>query len=561
MVVQLDEVIAKKGPIPVSGRYTCCRQLEQEYTISDKVLGSGMNGPVLLATGKADGRKYAVKSFKKGGLSTRHRQELKNEAELYLTLDHPHIAQLRMVFETDEVLHLVMEYMEGGELYDRLAAKKRYTEEAAADTTYQMLLAVAYLHAHKIAHRDLKLENFMYERKDANHMKLIDFGFAKYWDPSTKMSQACGSVHYVAPEVLLHSYTVQADMWSIGIIAYMLLTGSPAFHGSDSDILRKVKAGRPHYSTRFLRLSSGAQAFVKELLVSDPNERLTAAGALEHPWIKGRHLANDAHIDAEILGCLRTFAHASRFRRAALCMMAWSLSTEEQEELREQFLLMDTQKRGSITLKELKAILEENFHISSAEAERLFNSLDADNSEEIEYTEFLAAALLGRVKAHEDVLRRTFKRFDQDESGRISVDEFRSLLGDTFEGADIEDLIREADTSGDGMIDYDEFIAYFQKSDPEIEEPAPPSSSARASRRRARTEKLGAVIDRLMEETTSVAAEEPKAATDDTAHGGNFCGSLRPFVHRLERRSKTAPGGLPVLLGSPSAMSTRATKP
>jgi len=457
MVVETEQVIAKKGPIPITGRYTCSRQLEEDFDISHTVLGVGMSGSVVLATGK-DGRRYAVKSFAKHGLSVKGMQELKNEVELFLTLDHPHIVQLQMVFEAEDMLHLVMELMEGGELYDRLLAQKRYSEEAAADTTFQMLLAVAYLHAHNIAHRDLKLENWLYERKDTDHLKLIDFGFAKHWDPSTAMSQACGSIHYVAPEVLRHSYTVQADMWSLGILSYMLLTGSAMFSGSDSEVLRKVKSGQPNFSVRFKRLSAYAQNFVRGLLVRDPKHRLTAANALAHPWIQQRHLAaQGASMGPELLVSLRKFASASRFRRAALCMMAWSLTTEEQEGLREQFLQMDTNRSGSITLAELKAALEPHFEVD--EAERLFHCLDADKSEEIEYSEFLAAALVGRVKAHGEVLRRTFARFDRDGSGLISSHELRAVLGDSFEGADIEELMREVDTSGDGMIDYEEFIA------------------------------------------------------------------------------------------------------
>merc|ERR1719382_913544 len=139
-----------------------------------------------------------------------------------------------------------------------------------------MLLAVAYLHAHRIAHRDLKLENFLYERKDTSHLKIIDFGFAKFTDRSATMSQACGSIHYVAPEVLAHAYTEKADMWSIGVIVYMLLTGSPPFHGSDDEVLRKIKAGTPHWSSRFQRLSDSAKSFVKGLIVLDPNTRMSA---------------------------------------------------------------------------------------------------------------------------------------------------------------------------------------------------------------------------------------------------------------------------------------------
>lgn len=292
--------------------------------------------------------------------------------EIYLTLDHPHIARLEKVFETEDDVHLVMEFMAGGELYDRLSQRKRYSEEDAAETTYQMLLAVAYLHGRQIAHRDLKLENFLYEAKETNHLKLIDFGFAKLWDRSATMSQACGSVHYVAPEVLAHSYTERADMWSLGVIVYMLLTGSPPFHGSDKEILSKIKAGDVQWSSRFNKLTPLTQGFVKGLLVADPEKRLSAEQALEHDWIKSKNTQAVHDIDMGILQSLRNFSHASSFRRAVLSMMAWSLSADDRMHLREQFLSMDTENKGTITHSQMKRVLEENFHVDNAEAEALF---------------------------------------------------------------------------------------------------------------------------------------------------------------------------------------------
>mmetsp|Transcript_81917 Transcript_81917/g.258446 ORF Transcript_81917/g.258446 Transcript_81917/m.258446 type:complete len:601 (-) Transcript_81917:78-1880(-) len=554
MVVQVDKAIARRGSIPISGRYTCSRRLEEDYEIESKVLGSGMSGPVLLATSKRDGRKYAVKSFKKKGLSVKTRAELQNEVEVYLTLDHPHVAKLEMVFETEGVLHLVMEYMAGGELYDRLAARRQYSEEAAAETAYQILLAVAYLHAHKVAHRDLKLENFLYESKDSEVVKLIDFGFAKFWDPSTTMTQSCGSLHYVAPEVLAHSYTTQADMWSVGVLVYMLLTGVPLFHGTDDEILRSIKACRPHFSSRFSQLSHWAQDFVRSLLVKDTSLRLTASNALEHPWIKGRESRKLTRIDTTILRSLQNFAHASHFRRAVLSMMAWSLSAEDLAELREQFLLLDTQKRGTITHRELKQILEERFCIGCNEAQALFQSLDTDNNQEIEYTEFLAAALMGRIKAHEDVLRKTFSRLDCNQTGLISTQDLRSILGDAFESADFEDMIREVDTSGDGKIDYDEFIAFIHKEEHKEEAKEEVPTPERVNRRRQATQKLGHVIDRLMaspmgHEDSEKSGESGDAGGSTLSSSGRRHRLMPATLLRRRRWSKPMPG-LPMLLAS-----------
>mmetsp|Transcript_90804 Transcript_90804/g.256450 ORF Transcript_90804/g.256450 Transcript_90804/m.256450 type:complete len:553 (+) Transcript_90804:58-1716(+) len=489
-VVDPERVKAKKGSIAVSGRYCTSRPLSADYKVESKVVGSGMSGPVQLATGIADGRKYAVKSFKKKGLSTRKRKELKSEVEIYLQLDHPHVARLEMVFETDDEIHIVMEFMAGGELYDRLSEQKKYSEQLAASTTYQMLLAVGYLHANSCAHRDLKLENFLYESKDTDHLKLIDFGFAKFWDRSTKMEQACGSVHYVAPEVLAHAYTEKADMWSLGIIVYMLLTGSPPFHGSDDEVLRKIRSGKPQYSSRFQRLSENAKGFVKSLLVLDPDERLSAVQALDHPFVKEREVGESV-IDMDIVKSLQSYAHASHFKRACYSMMAWSLTQEHRCELRQQFLALDRERKGTITHSELMHILSDNFHIDSDEAERLFRSLDTDNDGEIAYSDFLAGVMQDRICLHEDVLRKTFSRFDEDQNGCITVEDLRKVLGDSFEGEDLEDLIKDADANKDGSVSYDEFLMYFKG-------PDAAETPAQRDRKRKNTEKMAGVLDSLM---------------------------------------------------------------
>jgi len=130
--IDTAEVIEKKGKIPVTGRYCTNRLLQDDYQLASKVLGSGMSGPVQLATSKGgDGEKCAVKSFKKHGLSEKRRGDLKNEVEIYLTLDHPHVARLLKVYEDEQEIHLVMEYMAGGELYDRLFQQRVYKEDAA----------------------------------------------------------------------------------------------------------------------------------------------------------------------------------------------------------------------------------------------------------------------------------------------------------------------------------------------------------------------------------------------------------------------------------------------
>jgi calcium-dependent protein kinase len=386
---------------------------------------------------------------------------LENEVRIYLSLDHPHIARLERVYETSEDVHLVMEHMSGGEVLTRLTRRKRYTEKVAADTLHSMLLAVAYLHAHRICHRDLKLENFLYDSANSEHLKLIDFGLASFCPDQTTLRQRCGSLMYVAPEVLTKSYTEQADLWSMGVISFMLLTGEPVFHGTGKKIFRAIQMGQVHYSSPcFQRLSPLAQDFVQKLLVADPTTRLTARGALEHPFIAKRHKSVIA-IDVDILGGLRSYAQASHFRRACLSMMAWSLSREDRKYLMNSFLELDTERTGTISLTQFKRVLVDNFRIDAVEAEELVACLDMDHDKELCYSEFLALALQDRLRMHQQALRETFSRFDRQEKGAITVENLRTLLGDTFENVKVEELLREADADGNGSICYNEFANFL----------------------------------------------------------------------------------------------------
>jgi calcium-dependent protein kinase len=292
----------------------------------------------------------------------------------------------------------------------------------------------------------MKLENFLYERRDSNHLKLIDFGFSTYCDSNRRLSQTCGSLHYVAPEVLNRDYTEMADMWSVGIIAYMLLTGNPPFFGSDDHVLTKIRACEPHYSSRFQAIGTTAQEFVKQLLVQDPKQRLDANGALNHPWIASLKHKPSAVIDTRLLKSFRDFAHATPLRRGIFSMMAWSLSSEDRRELGDQFLSMDKQHRGTISLDDLVSILQENFHMNAAEAMVLATGMTSNFGREIVYSEFLAAALSGRVEISDGLLCKAFARFDH--CGQLMTDDFRAALGD-------------ADKPSKCQMDFEEFCAYI----------------------------------------------------------------------------------------------------
>jgi len=453
----------RNGRLNITGRYhRLPKKFEDDYESMDKVLGTGYNGEVKLASCKHTGAKFAVKAFKLRGVSKDKRKELESEAEIFLAMDHPHVASLVDVYESDDQLHLVMECMQGGELFDRVVERKRFSEMDAANAIYQMLLAVNYIHLHDIVHRDIKLENFLYEAKDSDHLKLIDFGFSKIWQPNTTMAVSCGTLAYVAPEVLERSYTSQCDLWSLGVVAFVLLFGYMPFSGAEAKQIRDIKDG--HFTKKqaiWSKASTEAKDFVQKLLVVDPDLRMTAAKALNHRWLQTRAQRENT-IDQAMIEDLCNYAKVSVFRRACLGVMAWSLSMEERRKVRDAFLEIDKDCSGTITINEFKLAVEKNLQIDDATLENAFKALDANHKDEVNYREFLAALVSSRIALHDDLLKVAFRRFDTDNSGFITVDNLREVLGETFEGTEVQTLLEEADLKHDGKISYEEWIEYLR---------------------------------------------------------------------------------------------------
>jgi len=231
--------------------------------------------------------------------------------------------------------------------------------------------------------------------------------------------------------------------------------------------------------------------------VVDATERPSAAQVLEHPWLTKGAVNGCSVIDKSTIKSMRKFALSSRFRKACFCMMAWSLSLEDRTRLRTQFLEMDKENRGTISLTEFKRVIEENYNLDNKETEAVFNSLDADQDDCICYSEFLAAMIQDRVQMHETLLRKTFARFDTDKTGKITLANLRNVFrGDIVDGVPLDKLIKEADFDEDGEICYDDFLAYLRSSEPP--EPATPSPSS--VRKEAQTALAVHLIDRCLAE-------------------------------------------------------------
>jgi len=281
------------------------KQVEQHYKIG-KELGSGAFAVVRLATHKETNKKYAMKIVDKQKMSLVQtdrnvRDVLMTEVEVLKKLDHPNILKLFQVFDTKSTLFMVLELVNGGDLYDSLKAAGRLPEKVAKPIFAQLLAAIHYMHQKNVSHRDLKPENVLVQ-KDANgkiQVKLSDFGLSRATKTDqTLMQTMAGTLDYCAPEIIQHYHTGmgygrEVDMWSLGVILYIMLSGiAPFGQGQQAkQLLTDIIQGNFSFpDRRFSDVSDTAKDLINMLLVPDPKTRWTAEKALTHDWLKGEKI-------------------------------------------------------------------------------------------------------------------------------------------------------------------------------------------------------------------------------------------------------------------------------
>ncbi|PKI76590.1 hypothetical protein CRG98_003049 [Punica granatum] len=356
---------------------------------------------------------------------------------------HPNVISIKGAYEDAVAVHLVMEFCVGGELFDRIIQRGHYTERKAAELTRTIVGVVEACHSLGVMHRDLKPENFLFVSEEEDSLlKTIDFGLSVFFKPGEKFTDVVGSPYYVAPEVLKKCYGPEADVWSAGVILYILLSGVPPFWAeSEQGIFEEVLHGDLDFSSDpWPTISDSAKDLVKKMLVRDPKRRLSAHEVLCHPWIQIDGVAPDRPLDSAVLSRLKQFSAMNKLKKMALRMI-------------------DTDNSGQITFEELKAGLKRESEIYD-----LMQAADVDNSGTIDYGEFIAAMLHLNKIEREDHLFAAFSYFDKDGSGYITPDELQQACEEFgIEDARLEEMIQEVDQDNDGRIDYNEFVAMMQK--------------------------------------------------------------------------------------------------
>mmetsp|Transcript_4010 Transcript_4010/g.5291 ORF Transcript_4010/g.5291 Transcript_4010/m.5291 type:complete len:520 (+) Transcript_4010:88-1647(+) len=432
-----------------------------KYHVEAKVLGEGHYGTVRRCQDRETGVWYALKTIKKA--KVKRADYLRREIDLLLTVNHPNIINLVDVFEDKFNLQIVCELCTGGELFDAIIEKSKsaeghYSEHDASTLIRKVLSAIDHCHAeHDIVHRDLKPENFLFKGpgKGEGEPVIIDFGLSKMTDqPNDHMATRVGTPYYIAPEVLNRDYTKACDLWSIGVICYILLCGYPPFYGdNDAAIFKMIMSGTFDYPAQeWGNISQEAKDFIKKLLNLDASERPTAAEAMQDKWFQVAH-AEPVPIVASVGSRLESFVGMSKLKKHALQVIAEHLTEKEISDVKKMFKDLDVNKKGTLTVVELKSALVEFPHIQS-QIEELVDGIDLDHNHTVDYNEFLAATLSRNTFIREENIHIAFDHFDEDKTGSITLANLIHIFGSEQHALEV---IGENDYDGDRAINFEEF--------------------------------------------------------------------------------------------------------
>lgn len=302
------------------------QRIENYYNIGE-VLGEGAFAKVHIGEDPRTKEQFAIKVIDKKGYDAREMEFILREMRIMMEVVHPHIVDTYDIFESKSLLHLVIEYMRGGELFDIIADQGHLSEQRASQVVRDIITGVNYLHDTGVVHCDIKPENILCKTREwPLCVKLCDFGLANFYDSSAHslntMTAMIGTPGYVAPEIVNREpYGPPVDMWACGVVLYVMLSGRMPFYGRDDvECLRRTAAGRYTFPDReWSNVSDDAKSLVKALLQVRPEKRLTAKAALQHKWLAVPEDLSDAPIPNDLRGI-----HSSRrkFRKAVMAAVS-----------------------------------------------------------------------------------------------------------------------------------------------------------------------------------------------------------------------------------------------
>ena len=453
-------------------------EFKENYEVGKK-LGGGTYGQVYLCTKKKTNEKVAVKVLKRNKKNNKLNKELLSEIELLKVLDHRNIINIFEFYEGSSLIYIVTHYCKSGNLFQYVRKTNNYISESQVSVLlFQILSAINYCHQQNIIHRDIKPENIMLDDNSKcgyPFIRIIDFGTAKYLEKEYE-NEVIGTPYYIAPEVIKKRYDSKCDLWSIGILLYFLISKKRPFDGKKiEEIFEAINNKEVNLSIKpFDTTSDELKDILIKLLKKNPNERLNAQDALNHSWfIKNKTKEKLSYLSTtemnELLDNIRNYNPKNVLQQITLSYLVnKNPNAETVNKASCLFIKLDKDNNGIIDNKEfvhgLKTLFdEEGKNVDEEFLINNFKRIDSNNNGNIEYDEFVRAAIDKKEFLNEDIMKEAFDHFDKDDSGQITVDEIANVFGFNEIINEFFTVIEECDIDQNGSVELDEFIYIMEK--------------------------------------------------------------------------------------------------
>ncbi|CAD8143647.1 unnamed protein product [Paramecium octaurelia] len=453
------------------------QQMEGPYhqlyePIDKQLIGAGGQGCVIKVRCKLNNEVRAMKVIKK--INEDKNENFRKEFQNLKLLDHPNILKLYHSFEDDQKFYIISELCEGGTLSQYIDEHYPLKEAEVLKIMKQLIGSINFAHKKNLVHRDIKPENILIDDEVATSIKLIDWGFSGMIQKYEKLSLKCGTIHFVAPEVMEESYDQKCDIWSCGVVLYILLCNDPPFQGTDSkEILFNIKNQSIEFRYQsWKQYSTLVKDLLKRMLEKNPELRPNAQQVLEDPWFESH--SSEQILSQDFKESMLQFngytegqgnnLTQSRFLQAIVLFIATELVHKDDKKVLNQiFRKIDKDNNGTISKDELKIALLQIYSKNQVDekVDKIFDFLDVNQSGSLDFSEFVAATC--KLQDIDDKIRVAFDVLDKNKDGYITLDELFRFIGREDCDNDCKEIFNQFDQNGDDKISFVEFSQTVQK--------------------------------------------------------------------------------------------------
>lgn len=402
---------------------------------------------------------------------------------------HPNVAALLAIYEDEEAVHLILELCEGGQLFDEICARDTMSERIAARFFRKMVEVVNHCHTLGIAHRDIKPENFLLSKSGPNgDIKAADFGLSQFYRPGRPFKSLVGSAYFVAPEVLKREYGVPADIWSLGVCLYILLSGLTPFWGeTEEEIFGMVLHHDIDFESHpWPKISRPGKDIVRRMLQRDPSKRPTASQLLQHQWLC--QAAPDTPLGDEVIQRIKAFAAMTKVKRTAMLLVAQGL----EDHMAPQITAMMNEVEAAEVVQGAGFTAEEARQMGPSVPVEVVNAAEQQQQQQQKHPPSSVAATVGVVRKRllsapelvaatlgteaasaprEELVQALFSRFDPDGKGTISQDDLFGVLSKYgISREDVANVVGAVDEDRDGALNLAEFSVLMARNTDSIQE-------------------------------------------------------------------------------------------